>query len=136
MKLVMMALAQSGAVDSASNRISLFHIIEQMQSRAFPAPMPSMLLTMLFEKEAGDANTALLHTQAALDGSPLMDTQLNLSFQGRPRTRVMAGINGLSLPKPGLLVFSVLSEAKQVLGSWEVSVEQANGTATASPEQA
>ena len=132
MKLVFISCSQSGAVDATTNLMSLFHILEQIQSAAFPSALPSLTLGAIFSKEQGDADSNSLRLRIALGDAAILDTALTFSFQGRARGRLMAAINGLAVPGPGVLSFSILSDSGQNLGSWDVIVEQATTPSQAS----
>jgi hypothetical protein len=125
MKLIFMACAQSSAVDSQSGRLSLFHLLEQMQAAAFPASI-SPTIVGVFVKEAGDSEGQTVRLKAVLDETVIFDAPVTFSFSGKPRNRILTVLNGLGIPGPGTLSFSFLSERGAPFGAaWDVVVDKA-----------
>lgn len=140
MKLVFLTCAQSTAVDASTQRLSLFHIVEQIQSATFPASLQGLVLVAMFAKETGDGDNASLRLKIVLGDAVLIETPVAFSFQGRTKGRVLAAINGLAIPGPGILSFILLSGSGGQIGSWEAAVEEsvpaASIAATGRPSQA
>lgn len=125
MQLNFMTCAQSSAVDSQTGRLSLFHLLEQVQAPSFPTAL-SLTLVGMFTKEAGEPDEQSVRLKVEMGEAILFDTPVNFSFRGRQRSRVLTAMNGLSIPSAGKLSFSFLSAAGAPLGSpWEVIVEKA-----------
>lgn len=125
MKLVFVACAQSSAVDSQTGRLSLFHLLEQMQATAFPTSL-SLTLVGMFAKESGDPDDQSVRLRIGLDDTPLLDSSVAFSFEGKSRTRVLTAINGVGITGPGVLSFSFHSASGEPLGSaWTAVVEKA-----------
>ena len=125
MKLIFMTCAQSSAVDSQTGRLSLFHLLEQIQAPSFPTAMP-LTLVGLFVKEPGEPDEQSVRLKVELGDAVIFDSPVAFSFKGRQRSRVLTVMNGLGIPGVGTLSFSFLSEAGAPLGpAWTVIVEQA-----------
>jgi hypothetical protein len=125
MKLIFAACAQSSAVDAQTNRLSLFHILEQMQAAALPASL-SLVLVGIFAKEAGDPDDHSVQVRAWMGDTILLESSVAFSFRANTRERIVAAINGLGIPAHGTLSLGFFSSAGQQLGdSWDVVVEPA-----------
>jgi hypothetical protein len=125
MQLIFMTCAQSSAVDSQTGRLSLFHLLEQVQAASFPTAM-SLTLVGMFVKEPGEPDDQSVRLKVEMGDAVLFDTPVNFSFRGKQRSRVLTAMNGLAIPAAGKLSFAFLSAAGDPLGSpWEVAVEKA-----------
>jgi hypothetical protein len=54
MKTTFFACAQGAVVDQRTNAISLFNLIEELQSPVFPFVIPNISLAMTFQREADE----------------------------------------------------------------------------------
>lgn len=125
MQLIFMTCAQSSAVDSQTGRLSLFHLLEQVQATSFPTAM-SLTLVGMFVKEAGEPDDQSVRLKVELGDAVIFDSPVNFSFRGKQRSRVLTAMNGLAIPSAGKLSFSFLTAAGAPLGSpWDVVVEKA-----------
>lgn len=125
MKLIFMTCAQSSAVDSQTGRLSLFHLLEQVQATNFPTAM-SLTLVGMFAREEGEPDDQSVRLKVDLGETAIFDSSVNFSFRGKLRSRVLMAMNGLAIPSAGKLSFSFLSGEGLPLGApWEVFVEKA-----------
>src|SRR5260221_13241543 len=60
-----------------TGRLSLFHVLEQMQSKVFPIPL-SLTLVGIFVKEAVDPDEHSLHVKVGLDDTTLLNSPVAL----------------------------------------------------------
>jgi hypothetical protein len=133
MKLIFMTCAQSSAVDSQTGRLSLFHLLEQVQATSFPTAM-SLTLVGMFAREAGEPDEQSVRLKVDLGETPVFDSSVNFSFQGKQRSRVLMAMNGLGIPAAGRLTFSFLTADGAALGTpWEVLIEKAPAKQAQSP---
>jgi hypothetical protein len=134
MRLVFMTCAQSSAVDSQTGRLSLFHLLEQVQATSFPTVL-SLTLVGMFAREAGEADDQFVKLKVDLEEKEIFESSVSFSFRGKLRSRVLMAINGLAIPSAGMLSFSFLSGDGAPLGApWDVIVEKAHALQT--PAQA
>lgn len=125
MKLLFMTCAQSSAVDSQTGRLSLFHLLEQVQAPSFPTAM-SLTLVGMFAREAGEPDDQSVRLKVELEGTAIFDSAVNFSFRGKQRSRVLMAMNGVAIASAGRLSFSFLNGDGAALGApWEVIVEKA-----------
>lgn len=119
-----MTCAQSSAVDSQTGRLSLFHLLEQVQATSFPTVL-SLTLVGMFARETGEADDQSVKLKVDLGETAIVESSVNFSFRGKPRSRVLMAMNGLAIPSTGKLSFSFLSGDGAPLGApWEVIVEK------------
>lgn len=131
MELMFMACAQSSSVDGPTGRLSLFHLLEQIQVTTFPTPL-SLTLVGMFTKGSGDPDDQSVRLKIDLEGTSLLDSAVAFSFKGRPRTRVVTAMNNLGITGPGILSFSFHSSSGERMGSaWTVIVEKVQAPAQA-----
>lgn len=125
MKLIFMTCAQSSAVDSQTGRLSLFHLLEQVQAPSFPTAM-SLTLVGMFARGPGEPDDQSVRLKVELGETAVFDSPVNFSFRGKQRSRVLMAMNGLAIPAAGKLSFSFLSAEGVSLGpTWEVIIEKA-----------
>lgn len=125
MKLIFMTCAQSSAVDSQTGRLSLFHLLEQVQATTFPTAM-SLTLVGMFAREPGEPDDQSVRLKVELGETAIFDSSVNFSFRGKQRSRVLMAMNGLAIASTGKLSFSFLTAEGEFFGApWEVFIEKA-----------
>jgi hypothetical protein len=125
MRLVLFACAESAAIDQATNRLSVFHFLEDLSSPTFPTALPSVTAVFILAREEAEAdsfNLTLRVTESGRD-QPILEGPIFVQFQGRLRSRLLANIAGLPLVAPGRLQFAVFDDQHE-LARWEVTINQ------------
>jgi hypothetical protein len=127
MKLSYLVCAVAATVDQATKNVSITSILEQLSSPVFPFAIP-MTVVAAFEKNKNEPENIVLQLDLRIDGQdpPILTGPVNISFQGQLRTRLIAAISPLVIPRPGLLT-AELRLNKKILGSWSIDVLQAAG---------
>ena len=100
MRLTLFACAESAAIDQGTNRLSVFHFLEEILSPVFPAAYSQLVAVIIATREETEPSTfnlGLRITQGG-QGQPLADGPILLDFQSRPRARVLTFMNGLVVP--------------------------------------
>lgn len=125
MHVSLFACAESAVVDQRTNRLSLFHIMEEISSPTFPAAVPQLTVVVVMSREESEPSLANLMLRVTLTGldKPLVEGPMAIDFQGRLRTRGLGHIAGMPVLGPGLLRFS-LHDGDKELAYWEVIVIQ------------
>jgi hypothetical protein len=125
MRMMLFACAESAAIDQATNRLSMFHLLEEILSPVFPSVFPQITVVALSSREEAEPSIFTLGLRITLSGhdQPLVHGSLFVDFQGRPRARTLGVVSGLLVPGPGNLRFS-LSEGENELSAWDVIVRQ------------
>jgi Family of unknown function (DUF6941) len=134
MRLLLCVVAESASIDAATNRLSIFNILEEIHSQVFPAAYPQMTIVTICARENNESNTFTLTLRITIDGQekPLLSGPFYVDFQGRVRARSLGQIAGLLIPATGILRFELL-EGEQQLGSWETLVQRI-GEAVVTPQ--
>lgn len=132
MKLIFLTCANSAVTDTATNNVSLFHVIEELQSPSFPMILPSFTIVSILQRESGDRKKTLLHYRLKLDRQTLVELPLEITFGGQKRNRATGIVNGLTIPQPGILKAELRLKNK-TLGSWSIEVSHTGQKATFIP---
>ena len=93
--------------DVQTNGISVYSILEELTVQGFPVFIQKIAFFALWEKEENDPGQYRTTFTIELDDKSLMSQGIDLDFQRKLRSRSMVSINGLMVPKPGNLVFSM-----------------------------
>ncbi len=105
-------VAESLAVDRFTNRISLFHVIEEIRSASFPIVIPQAVAVSHWIAEAGDEGVdfqARLHMTTP-DG---VESNFPQNFRLVDRAgRVIFGMSGVSIAREGVLRFELFLNGK------------------------
>lgn len=122
MQSFLFAACYSAAVDMRLNTISLFHVIEEMSSPAFPFAIPNFTLAGILGRTADEANTQEgAEVVFIYEGQELLRHPTPVNFQGRLRLRLIVEVGGLSLAGPGTLMVSLRHNETQI-ASWPIIV--------------
>ncbi len=86
---------------------------------------PKVSVIAILSKNASEAQKPSLQLRITLDGrkQTLLDTPMNIDFQGRLQTRIITKIQGMPIPAPGIMRINVTSK-KGYLGTWNIRVNQ------------
>src|SRR5947208_3154590 len=71
--------SDSAAIDLSTNRLSIFHIIEEINSPAFPTLVPTLTIVTLIEKEDGDNDNIGVRILAMLNGSQISEFPVTIA---------------------------------------------------------
>lgn len=121
MRLLLTTCADSGSIDTTTNRLSIFNVIEEIQSALFPSTLPSLSLILALEKNKDESDDVSLTLIGTLNSADLFNFPLEASFDGKKRLRVIANLQGIPLDAPGRLIISVKDKNKS-LGIWPIEV--------------
>src|SRR5689334_5142896 len=102
--------AESISIDQATNRVSLFNVIDELGAPGFPIWVPTIYTVACLERAPGDEQ---VHFQAMirLSGAPVgppRDHPVNFVFGERIRMRLTHLIQAAQLVAPGTLVIELL----------------------------
>jgi hypothetical protein len=125
MRALLLVASESAAVDAASNRLSLFHVMEELSSPVFPAAVPMMMIVGLLSRTQEEPSHFDLHVRATMEGRQdvMFDVPIAAEFQNRPRYRFVAQIAGVVLPGPGTVRIHLMQN-EDVLALWETQIAQ------------
>lgn len=120
MILKLFVVSEGTSIDMRSNNVSIFTLLEEVGSPVFPVLVPRMIVTAIFERDAGEADVTY-QLRAAIGDKVLFETPFAAEFQGRPRTRSVMEIGGIAIPGPGVIEFKLMKDGATV-GRWDLQV--------------
>ncbi|RLC00653.1 MAG: hypothetical protein DRI57_32040 [Deltaproteobacteria bacterium] len=115
-------LAKNIVRDSETNSISVFHIIENFKSVSFPVFIPeiSFFAHLIRGEDDPDVIESLL--DIAINELEIISIPAKADFQGKFANRLTVRVEGLAIPKPGILTVN-LRHGDTILAHYDVSVE-------------
>jgi hypothetical protein len=121
MKVLLFACADSASLDARSNRLSLFHLTEELNAASFPAIHPTMSVVAIVERSAQEPQRGSLLITGELNGKQIFSLPFAVDFQTHLKARAIADIQGLPLSGPGKLTIKAL-DGTTVVASWPMQV--------------
>jgi hypothetical protein len=110
-------------VDSITNQVSIIDLFEQLKSSAFPVLVPHLTLLYYVSREQDDPDTKDLSVVCKLNETEIFKVAVKVDFKGEDSTRVVLGVDGLTLMEQGLLQAFLMDQDKS-LGVLDLAVEQ------------
>lgn len=122
MQTLLFISANSVSVDQQRNTLSIFHIIEELSSPAFPFALPSFFVAALFSRTGEEPNVAEgAEIVISHDGREILRHALTLNFQGRLRLRTVVEVGGLAVAGSGTLLITAIREGRD-MASWPIII--------------
>jgi hypothetical protein len=122
MRVVTFVCSDSFSIDQATNRLSLFHIIDRISAPSFPVVIPGMALCAVWERDQHDPITVEYDMKIMLDAQHLAKMTGQIDFRGHDRARAVGKVQGFRLPNPGRI--KILIEVGGVeLAKWEMDAQ-------------
>ncbi len=122
MKVIMFACAQSISIDSQTNNISLFNIIEEINVSSFPIVINNFVVFSFIIREESEPNSISCRLKLILGNELISEIPFELNFQSQNKVRSVVNIMGFIIPTPGLLKVS-LNSGEDDLSSWFIDVK-------------
>jgi hypothetical protein len=110
-------------VDSITNQVSIIDLFEQLKSSAFPVLVPRLTLLYYVSREKDDPDTKDLSVVCKLNETEIFKVAVKVDFKGEDSTRVVLGVDGLTLTEQGLLQAFLMDQDKS-LGVLDLAVAQ------------
>ena len=131
MKLVFFLVSESAAIDKETDRVSVFHIIQDIDPDGLPLVIPRMILCWAIELDKDDpegleGNLTIRNNDRVIHTSPVKH-----EFQGKGMARFKITLNGLPIFAPGKVVFEFAVERPELRAEYSISVSTPPNTATA-----
>jgi hypothetical protein len=121
MEVRLFICAQSAALDARQGTISAFHILESVNTPAFPVAVPQMSILGIFERETPSAEDPQAQLRVSLGAKELYLGPFFIKFQNRLRARAIVELQGIVLPAPGRLTISLLLEQRET-ANWVIDI--------------
>ena len=129
MKSVYMLCAEGVVVDRRTNNVSIFNMMEEINSVGFPLLINKLYAVCLINREANDEDTTEAHFEFKLDDKVLLNANTSINFQNRQKTRSVLEVSGLVIPVPGTLKVSLLKD-EEVISCNEIAINKIDKTST------
>jgi hypothetical protein len=112
MKLEFFIVSESLSIDQATNRVSIFNVLEELGASQFPIGLPFLTATSCFLVEEGDADKEFVATcRVRAKQGVVDDLELRLTFTARhsARHRLVHRLDGrVAILGQGDVVFELL----------------------------
>ncbi len=106
--------------DAETNNISVFNIFEGLQAEGFPVLLQNVCFFTLWERSENEKEEHNAAFKLSIGTKELNSRTGTLNFQGKKRVRHIIRLQGLVLPKPGILCFSL--ELSKISAKYEVEI--------------
>jgi len=107
-------VAESCSIDQITNRVSLFHVLEEANALELPARIPQIVAASAWLKDSDqDENEEDFQVMLTIKGAGLDEHMTtNFQFGDKKRIRIQQTVQNLKLEKPGDIVFEVSLNGK------------------------
>lgn len=101
----LMLVAERVIIDTESNRLTIFNLLEDLNVNQFPLFIPSLNVLNMLSKDDGDETILQCKLVLKLNDEELLNQPITLNFQNNRRNRSIVRIGGLMIPQSGKLLF-------------------------------
>ena len=113
--------AESVVRDAETNTMSVFNIIEDISTSAFPVGMPKLSALFILERSERDPEQVDCVVAVTMGEQEIGRVPIEGNFEGKLLTRVILVVQGIIIEKPGLLTIA-LSVNDKPMGAWSIAV--------------
>jgi hypothetical protein len=116
---------ESAVLDQFSNRVSVFNVLEEINTPTFPGAVPQLTVLGMFGRSNDEPDEYDLRLRMKLEGRKdfLLDAPFKVNFQGALSTRAIGNIPGFVFPAPGRLSISI-SLGRKKYGLWDITAKE------------
>lgn len=114
--------AEGIVIDSQTNNISAFNILEELSPPVLPAILPRFFVLSVLERDEADSPRLDTHLRITVAEQVIVDQVFTVDFQGTTRARSVFGFGGMPLPQPGSLEVAHL-RGDDVLQAYRIVVK-------------
>ena len=125
-RLAFALIAKGLSVDREKNTLSIFEVLEQVNTTRLPAIIPEFCLVALFERAAEDVEDMVATFDFVLpSGGREALGEVDVLFQGKKRNRLSWKIRGFPIKERGIYKFHLAWNSRdgQLIGETEISLE-------------
>ncbi|MCP4699371.1 MAG: hypothetical protein GY862_21375 [Gammaproteobacteria bacterium] len=101
-------------IDPATNKASAIDIVNKLDSQSFPLVLPAIYCLFFLERSANDPAQHSLEISVKLGDKEIFSAPVDVDFGAGLTARSIIKFDGFIVPGPGVLTFSLLTEAKSV----------------------
>lgn len=110
-------------VDSISNQVSIIDLFEQLKAPSFPVMVPKLTFLFYVSREKTDPSSQDVMLVCELNDQSIFEVAVHLDFKNEDTTRIVMGVDGLTLPQAGMLKAKLMDKGTE-LGALDLAVEQ------------
>jgi hypothetical protein len=122
MRCELFAVAESASIDITTNRLSIFHIWDEITTPSLPTMMPSLAIVMMLTREENEPNDVDLQVSVSRNGQTLAQIPATVSFQTMLKARFVATVQGMVFTEQGVYELAVHRGDEPPLGAWRIQV--------------
>jgi hypothetical protein len=115
-------------VDSVSNQVSIIDLYENLRTPTFPVLVPKLTFLFYVSRESNDPATHDLTLVCELGDKSIFEVAVHMDFKHEDTTRIIMGVDGLTLPEAGLLRAKLMDKGIE-MGALDLAVEQIGSVA-------
>src|ERR1700685_2269517 len=108
MKVQFALCAQTASVDRASNRISIFNVIDHIPATTLPIILPALTFVSILEKDTHEATTYRGVFEGKINNNVVVRGEVPVSFVKGRLARVLLTLNAIPIREYGTLSFSLV----------------------------
>ncbi len=95
--------AEAVVRDAASNALSAFNILEEINAVGFPVVVPRLAIVVALQREASDDSDQPASLRITLGDLELFSHAFTLTFREKLLNRAILALQGVVIPAPGAL---------------------------------
>ena len=114
LKLKSLIVAEKVIIEKDTNKVTIVDVIENLKSPSYPLFFPNFSCLLYFENDKDNADQNKYKFTLKNNDKLLIDTDVNIDFQGKLTTRSLVNINGLAIPAPGVVTIEISSEGQHI----------------------
>ncbi len=120
-KSILSVCAESIVRDTVNNQISVFNIVEEINTPVFPHAIHKLSSLFYLIRDKEDAIENELSIRFIINGDEINRFPIHSDFQDKFKTRVIVNLQGLVIPGPGSL-HAILYLDEKDIGSWDILI--------------
>jgi hypothetical protein len=105
MKIQLALCAQTVTVDRATNRLSIFNVIDLLPVSSFPHYVPGIAFVCIIENDDDSNRNVKGFFQILSNGVLVAASEVPIHFTENRLARIVLNFQGIPVPKPGPLIF-------------------------------
>ena len=99
--------AQTASVDRASNRVSIFNVIDHIPAASLPLILPTITFVSILETDQGEAASFKGVFEGKLNGTVIARGEVPVNFVNGRLARVLLTLNSIPIREHGTLSFQL-----------------------------
>ena len=129
MKTILFTVSEGASIDQATNAVSIYTIVENIEPVGLPVMMQKIVITLIVVRDENDPDTISGTLSILNNETPIHDKwPASIEFNERRSARLMITINGLLIQHPGVLIFKYASDVINELFTLTVSNPKAKAS--------